>query len=150
MQACSRLTVLKVVEESNDPYTQQVLVAERRGAAIQKQLRDFDPRFVEIYEYGQMENAFYVAMEYIEGHSVADKLREGRDRVDHGEVAGAEMQAPLGLADRGPEFIAFAPRRRDHVVAGANQALADRKADAAAAAGDEDIMHRCAPVCRPE
>ncbi|HEY3838998.1 MAG TPA: serine/threonine-protein kinase [Bryobacteraceae bacterium] len=72
----SRTTVLKIVEESNDPYTQQVLVAERRGAAIQKQLRDFDPRFVEIFEYGQMENAFYVAMEYVEGQSVADNIRE--------------------------------------------------------------------------
>jgi len=40
----ARLTVLKVVEESNDPYTQQVLIAERRGAAIQKQLRDPHPR----------------------------------------------------------------------------------------------------------
>lgn len=72
----SRLTVLKVVEEANDPYTQQILVAERRGAAIQKQLRDFDPRFVEIYEYGQLENAFYVAMEYVEGQSVAAMIRE--------------------------------------------------------------------------
>lgn len=71
-----RLTVLKVVEESNDPYTQTVLVAERRGAAIQKQLRDFDPRFVEIYEYGQMSGAFYVAMEYVEGRSLADMIRE--------------------------------------------------------------------------
>src|SRR5690349_3143157 len=72
----ARLTVLKIVEESNDPYTQQILVAERRGAAIQKQLRDFDPRFVEIYEYGQLENAFYIAMEYIEGRSVADMIRD--------------------------------------------------------------------------
>jgi tRNA A-37 threonylcarbamoyl transferase component Bud32 len=71
-----RMTVLKIVEESNDPYTQQVLVAERRGAAIQKQLRDFDPRFVEIYEYGQMDGAFFVAMEYVEGRSVSDLLRE--------------------------------------------------------------------------
>ena len=87
----ARLTVLKVVEESNDPYTQQVLVAERRGAAIQKQLRDFDPRFVEIYEYGQMENAFYVAMEYIEGHSVADKLRES-GRMEPQDAARIAME----------------------------------------------------------
>src|SRR5579871_1992353 len=72
-----RMTVLKIIEESNDPYTQQVLIAERRGAAIQKQLRDFDPRFVEIYEYGQLENSFYVSMEYVEGRSVADMIRDG-------------------------------------------------------------------------
>ena len=36
------MTVLKIVENSSDPYTQQVLVAERRGAAIQKQPRCID------------------------------------------------------------------------------------------------------------
>jgi eukaryotic-like serine/threonine-protein kinase len=87
----ARLTVLKVVEESNDPYTQQVLVAERRGAAIQKQLRDFDPRFVEIYEYGQLENAFYVAMEYVEGRSVADMIRE-TGRIDPNSAARIAME----------------------------------------------------------
>ena len=59
------------------------------------------------------------------------------------------MQAPLRPGNRGLELVALAPRRRDHVVAGANEALADRKADTAAAAGDENIMHRCAPVFRP-
>jgi serine/threonine protein kinase len=87
----ARLTVLKIVEESNDPYTQQVLVAERRGAAIQKQLRDFDPRFVEIYEYGQLENAFYVAMEYIEGQSVADQIRES-GRIEPETAARIAME----------------------------------------------------------
>jgi serine/threonine protein kinase len=86
-----RLTVLKVVEESNDPSTQQVLVAERRGAAIQKQLREFDPRFVEIYEYGQLENAFFVAMEYVEGRSVADMLRE-TGRIDPQTAARIAME----------------------------------------------------------
>ncbi len=86
-----RLTVLKIVEESNDPYTQQVLVAERRGAAIQKQLHDFDPRFVEIYDYGQMENAFYVAMEYVEGRSIADILRES-GRIDPQSAARIAME----------------------------------------------------------
>jgi serine/threonine-protein kinase len=86
-----RLTVLKIVEESNDPYTQQVLVAERRGAAIQKQLRDFDPRFVEIYEYGQMENAFFVAMEYVEGRSIADILLES-GRIEPQAAARIAME----------------------------------------------------------
>ena len=86
-----RMTVLKIVEESNDPYTQQVLVAERRGAAIQKQLRDFDPRFVEIYEYGQLENSFYVAMEYVEGRSVADMLAES-GRIEPQSAARIAME----------------------------------------------------------
>ena len=84
-------TVLKIVEESNDPYTQQVLVAERRGAAIQKQLHDFDPRFVEIYDYGQLENAFFVAMEYVEGRSIADILRES-GRIEPQSAARVAME----------------------------------------------------------
>jgi hypothetical protein len=87
----SRMCVLKVVEESNDAYTQQVLVAERRGAAIQKQLRDFDPRFVEIYDYGQLENAFFVAMEYVEGRSVADMIGES-GRLEANNAARIAME----------------------------------------------------------
>lgn len=87
----ARLTVLKLVEESNDSYTQQVLVAERRGAAIQSQLHDFDPRFVEIYDYGQFENTFYVAMEYVEGQSVADMVRES-GRIDPATAARIAME----------------------------------------------------------
>ena len=87
----SRPTVLKLVEESDDPYTQQVLVAERRGATIQSQLHDFDPRFVEIYEYGQLEHTFYVAMEYVEGQSVADLLRDS-GRIDPETAARIAME----------------------------------------------------------
>ena len=38
---------------------------------------------------------------------VTDKFCERRDRVDHGEVAGTEMQAPFGEADRRPELVAL-------------------------------------------
>ena len=47
------------------------------------------------------------------------------------------------------QLVALAPRHRDHVVAGGGEPSRDRKADAAAAAGDENIMHRVAPAFRP-
>ena len=43
----------------------------------------------------------------------------------------------------------YLPPQLAVVAAGGGEARCDRKANAAAATGDEDVMHRCAPVCRP-
>ena len=51
-----------------------IVEAERRGAAIQKELHRLDPRVVEIYEYGDLDAYFFVAMEFVEGRTVADVL----------------------------------------------------------------------------
>jgi serine/threonine protein kinase/tetratricopeptide (TPR) repeat protein len=72
----NRHAVLKIVEISPDPLTQLVLEAERRGAALQKQLHDADSRVIEIYEYGELDEFFFIAMQYIEGRTVAEILRQ--------------------------------------------------------------------------
>src|SRR5512142_1309145 len=64
--------VLKIVEDSHDAYTQLDLEAEKRGAAIQKQLHALDPRILEVYDYGEQNGCFFVAMEYVEGKSLAE------------------------------------------------------------------------------
>jgi serine/threonine protein kinase len=71
----NRRVVLKIVEHSPDPYTQLVMDAERRGAAIQSQLHSLDSRIVQIYDYGEENGCFYVAMEYVEGTNLTDILR---------------------------------------------------------------------------
>jgi len=71
----NRRVVLKIVEHSHDAYTQLVMEAEKRGAAIQKQLHALDPRILEIYEYGEENGCFFVAMEYVEGKSLAEVLQ---------------------------------------------------------------------------
>lgn len=71
----NRHTVLKIVEQSGDPWTQVVLEAERRGTLIQKQLHEVDPRFLEIYDSGEMNGCYYVAMQYVEGKTVAEILQ---------------------------------------------------------------------------
>lgn len=73
--------VLKIVEHAHDAYTQVVMEAERRGAAIQKQLHALDPRILEIYDYGEANGCFFVAMEYVEGKSLADLVQVER-RLD--------------------------------------------------------------------
>ena len=70
----NRKVALKLIRYTNDPVTNLIIEAERRGAAIQKQLHAIDPRMVEIYEFGDFEGYFLVAMEFVEGRTVADIL----------------------------------------------------------------------------
>jgi serine/threonine protein kinase len=74
-----RPAVLKVIEQAHDEYTQTVIEAERRGALLQKQLHAMDCRILEIYEFGEQNGCFFVAMEYFRGRTLAEILgAEGR------------------------------------------------------------------------
>ena len=72
----NRHAVLKIVEESPDALTQLVMQAERRGAALQQQLHQLDPRIIEVYEYGDLEGYFFLSMQYIEGRTVSEILKQ--------------------------------------------------------------------------
>jgi len=76
--AQNRRTVLKIVEQSADPWTQIVLEAERRGSEIQKQLHEVDPRFLEVYDSGDRSGCYYIAMQYVEGKSLAEILQSDK------------------------------------------------------------------------
>jgi len=78
--------VLKLIEQSRDYSTQVVIEAERRGAQIQKQLCQVDPRILQIYDIGERSGCFYVAMEHCEGASVAE-LIEAERRLDPSRAA---------------------------------------------------------------
>ena len=65
---------LKLIQSGGDAASRLILEAERRGAAIQKELHHLDPRMVEIYEYGDLDGYFFVAMQYVEGRSLAEVL----------------------------------------------------------------------------
>ncbi len=73
-----RAVVLKLIEESHDEYTRVVIEAERRGAQLQKKLHALDGRILEVYEYGDQENCFFVALEYFEGHTLGELLAKDR------------------------------------------------------------------------
>lgn len=77
----NRLVVLKLIEHSRDDYTQLVIEAEKRGAALQTQLHTIDPRILQVYEYGEQNGGFFVAMEYCEGKTLAQILQSER-RLD--------------------------------------------------------------------
>src|ERR1017187_1418608 len=74
----NRKVVLKLIPHGDDRARRLIMEAERRGAAIQKELHTIDPRMVEIYEYGDLDGHFFVAMQFIEGRTVADLLAADR------------------------------------------------------------------------
>lgn len=76
--SANRNVALKLIPHSEDRTTRMVIEAERRGAAIQKELHDLDPRVVEIYEYGDLDGYFFIAMQFAEGRTVADILATER------------------------------------------------------------------------
>jgi tRNA A-37 threonylcarbamoyl transferase component Bud32 len=85
--ATDRQIVLKIVEQCHDSYTQAIADAERRGAVIQQQLHSIDPRILQIYDAGEQNGSFFVAMEYAEGRSLAELLKE-QGRLDARQAAG--------------------------------------------------------------
>ena len=72
----NRNVALKLVRLDGDPVTQLVVEAERRGAAIQKELHHVDPRMVEIFDSGDLDGYFFVAMQYVEGRNLAEVLQD--------------------------------------------------------------------------
>jgi hypothetical protein len=95
--AADRKVVLKLIEQSRDPATQMMVDAERRGAAIQQQLHALDPRILEVYEYGEHDGCFFVAMQYAEGRSLAELLRS-EGRIDPLRAAAYAAEAASQLA----------------------------------------------------
>jgi serine/threonine protein kinase len=112
----NRQAVLKIVEESPDSMTQLTMEAERRGAALQKQLHDFDSRVVEIYEYGDLDGYFFIAMQYIEGRNIAEILREEK-RLDPIRAAKIAIEICSQL-DRLHSYTADIDGQRRAVVHG--------------------------------
>ncbi|MBV8847268.1 MAG: serine/threonine protein kinase [Bryobacterales bacterium] len=111
-----RRVVLKLVEQSGDQFTQIVIEAERRGAEIQKQLHDADPRILEVYEFGERNGCFFVAMEHCEGRSIAEILEVER-RLDPQRAARYAVEV-LSQLDRLHSFVTDLDGRNRAVVHG--------------------------------
>ena len=106
-----RRTVLKIVEQSPDPWTQIVLEAERRGTDIQKQLHEVDPRFLEVYDSGDLNGCYFVAMQYVEGKSLAEILQSER-RISPGRAAEYAAEVSTVGESGSPGTAAASPRLR--------------------------------------
>ncbi|HJT90222.1 MAG TPA: serine/threonine-protein kinase, partial [Bryobacteraceae bacterium] len=73
----NRAVALKLIEHSGDQDTQDAIEAERRGAVLQARLAEVDPRVVRIYDSGDVDGFFFVAMEYIDGQDLAALMSRG-------------------------------------------------------------------------
>ncbi len=72
-----RSLALKLIEHANDADTRDSIEAERRGADLQAKLAAVDPRVVRVYDCGDLEGFFFVAMEYIDGQDLHELMRHG-------------------------------------------------------------------------
>ncbi len=112
----NRYAVLKIVEVAEDPLTQLILEAERRGAELQKQLRQADSRVIEIYEYGESDGYFFIAMQYIEGRTVAEILGQ-ESRIEPQRAARFTVEI-LSQLDKLHSFAVDIDGQRRSVVHG--------------------------------
>ena len=108
--------VLKRIEQSKDEFTRIAIEAETRGAQIQKQLHQLDPRILAIYDCGDLGNFFFVAMEYCEGRSLAEIiLADGRLEPRRAARYAAEICSQLRTLH---SFVTDYAGRRTAVIHG--------------------------------
>jgi eukaryotic-like serine/threonine-protein kinase len=93
----NRKAALKLVKSSGDSVTKLVLEAERRGAAIQREMHALDPRVVEIYDFGDIDGYFFVAMQYVEGRNLAEVL-QAQQTIDANRAAVIALEICEQLA----------------------------------------------------
>jgi serine/threonine protein kinase len=108
--------VLKRIEQSRDEFTRIAIEAETRGAQIQRQLHQIDPRILTIYDCGELNNFFFVAMEYFEGKNLAEVLRaQGRLEPRRAARYAAEICSQLRTLH---SFVTDYAGRRTAVIHG--------------------------------
>jgi serine/threonine protein kinase len=75
----NRQVGLKLIDAGADRDSIDVVAAERRGAALQDQLakREASGRVAQIFDVGDREGYFYIAMEYIEGEDLSELVARG-------------------------------------------------------------------------
>src|SRR5580704_10903343 len=75
----NRQVGLKLIDAGGDRDSLDVIAAERRGATLQDQLakREASGRVAQIFDVGEREGYFYIAMEYIEGEDLSELVTRG-------------------------------------------------------------------------
>jgi len=75
----NRQVGLKLIDSGGDRDSIDVVAAERRGATLQDQLakREASGRVAQIFDVGDRDGYFYIAMEYIEGEDLSELVARG-------------------------------------------------------------------------
>ena len=86
---------LKLIEHSADADTIDAIEAERRGSELQARLADIDPRVVKVYDVGDADSFFFVAMEYIDGQDLHELMRNGPLAVEFASEVALDVARTL-------------------------------------------------------
>lgn len=120
----NRKTALKLVKSSGDSVTKLVLEAERRGAAIQREMHALDPRVVEIYDFGDVDGYFFVAMQYVEGRNLAEVLQaEKAIDPDRAAVIALEICEQLAKFHSWQSTVVHGDIKPSNIHIGANDTV---------------------------
>jgi len=68
---------LKVIPHGTDQEDHEILAAERSGAELQRQLSQVTTRVPMVFEHGDHESGYYVAMEYLDGENLSSLIGRG-------------------------------------------------------------------------
>ena len=97
-QLLSRPVALKALFPE---YAREPSFVERFRREAQAAANLNHPNIVAIYDWGQESGTYFIVMEYVEGHTLAETLRdEGRLHPDRAAEMTADIVAALGFAHR--------------------------------------------------
>jgi serine/threonine protein kinase len=92
-----RRVALKLVPHGADRDALEILAAERWGAELQKQLSQVSTHVPTVFEHGDHESGYFVAMEYLDGENLSSVISRGRLPVE--KAAEIAIQLCLFLED---------------------------------------------------
>src|SRR5262245_8058583 len=88
---------LKLVPHGTDQDALEILEAERWGAELQKQLSRVSAHVPTVFEHGDHESGYYVAMEYLDGENLSTVISRGPLPAD--QAAGIAIELCRFLED---------------------------------------------------
>src|SRR5215831_4208623 len=91
---------LKLIDTGHDQESIDVVAAERSGAGLQDQLAKLEPggRVAQIFDVGEHEGYFFVAMEYIEGDDLSELVARGPIPAERAVRIAIDILAVLSRA----------------------------------------------------
>lgn len=72
-----RRVALKLVERGPGEDAREIVAAERLGAELQANLSAIEPRVPRIYDFGDLDDFFFINMEFVEGRDLSEIIRTG-------------------------------------------------------------------------
>jgi eukaryotic-like serine/threonine-protein kinase len=89
---------LKLIERGPDRDRVEIVEAERRGATLQERLCRIDRRITRVNKFGELDDYFFIEMEYVEGDDLSEVIARAPLGVPFAARIGMDLCETLGLA----------------------------------------------------